>query len=239
MTSVKEDSTAAGRIGGPAAPKVSALGRVIAAAVPILVMPGVVACGTTATAPAKPVEAAPENAFPEAAPEEVAEQVVSASENAYRALGLQRTIPRSEHSRPPGARTVNTLYSGPCYRPGEGSLHDRPVGGAYQISHIWALDRVPSSTVRPALDRLRDHLKSTGWRITSYAKPYDDTWEMNAVRDDAASAGGARHHHVFWYGDRQRLEGETSSSCTHAPLWKESDGQPGEHLTAPTTFPRA
>ncbi|GCD44600.1 hypothetical protein [Streptomyces paromomycinus] len=244
MTTVQHDSTAAGRGGTPAAPKASPLRRAIAAAVPVLVVLGAAACGTAAPAPEKPVEAdpekaVPEKAVPEAAPEEVAERVVSTSEDTYRALGLRRTIPKSEHSRPPGTRTVNTLYSDPCYRPGEGSLHDRPVDGAYQIRHIWALDRVPPGTVRPALDRLRDHLKNTGWRITSDAKPYDDTWEMNAVRDDATSDGGAGHHHIFWYGDRQRLEGETSAPCARAPRWKEGDGRPGEHLTAPATFPRA
>ncbi|MEV5593267.1 hypothetical protein [Streptomyces sp. NPDC052496] len=151
MTTAREDRTGTGRTGPRTAPKVSALGHVIAAAVPVLVMPGAAACSTDE--PAAPRE------YAEVVPGTMAERVLSASEDAYRPLGLRRTIPGSRRGEP-GPRTASTLFSNPCHRIGAASAEDPPVDGAYRLSHHWTLDRVPWSKARPALERLRDRLNA-------------------------------------------------------------------------------
>ncbi|MFH8749189.1 hypothetical protein ACH4GK_21085 [Streptomyces rimosus] len=209
--------------------KAAALGCGVMAALPVLLVLGVVALVMFESA-------VPED-YAEVAPEKMAERVVSTSEDAYRAMGLHRAIPRGEQRTEAGGRTVNRLDSGLCYPGGWESLEDRSVKGAYQLSHDWELDRVPAKAALPALERLRDHLKDTGWRVTRYGKSVNDEWEVDAERDGDTSDDGVVRQSVTWFENGQRLHGGNTGPCAYEPGWKEDDGPPGRPVEAPAVFP--
>ncbi|GKQ36688.1 hypothetical protein [Streptomyces sp. A012304] len=161
--------------------------------------------------------------FPRVAPEEMAARAVDRSREAYDVLGFTRTIPPGVEEL--GVSTENTLSSGYCYR---GGMTDETVDGAYRMSHEWALDDVPAEQAVPALRRLHDHLKKTGWEISSYRENVSgDYWSLFASRSD-----GEERVSFQWYADRDYFSGDASTSCAVDPGWKKGDlGLAGENLT--------
>ncbi len=209
--------------------KSAALGCGFLAALPVLLVLGVVLVIM--------VESAVPEDYAKVTPEKMAEQVVSTSEDAYRAMGLRRRIPRGEQRTGTGGRTVNTLTSGFCYPGGWESVKDHSVDGAYSLSHAWELDQVPAKVALPALKRLRDHLKDTGWRIRDYGKTVNDEWEVRAERDEETSDDGVVRQSVTWYENDQRLSGGYAGPCAYDPGWRKGDGLAGTQVRAPAVFP--
>ncbi|MFE0456704.1 hypothetical protein ACFW2D_36560 [Streptomyces sp. NPDC058914] len=168
--------------------------------------------------------------FPRVAPEETASRAVDRSRDAYDVLGFTRTIPPGV--RELGVSTENTLHSDYCYR---GGLTDETVDGAYRVSHGWALDDVTAERAVPGLRRLHEHLRDTGWDISSYRKDASGDWSLFVSRSD-----GEERMSFHWYADRDYFTGGASTPCAVDPAWRQGDDEPaGDDLEPPVFGPSA
>lgn len=155
--------------------------------------------------------------FPRVKPETMAHRVSGYSQDAFAALGLHRTLEPNAYDMKKGIE--NTLDSDYCYPDGLESIADEPEKGAYRIYHHWSLGEVSKSEGTAALRRLRDHLKTKGWRVTQFeddARRHERTLE--AERD-----GGYQISLAYRRVD-QRLAGGSAAPCATNPDWKESEG---------------
>ncbi|MDR6974773.1 hypothetical protein J2X68_001451 [Streptomyces sp. 3330] len=169
--------------------------------------------------------------FPRVAPEERVDRTVDRSREAYDVLGFTRTIrPGVEQL---GVSTENTIGTDHCYR---GGLTDEFIGGAYRVSHSWALDHVTAEQAIPGMRRLRDHLEDTGWDVTTYRENVSgDLWDLFASRAD-----GDERVSFQWFADREYFTGGASTPCAVDPDWRQGDDEPaGEELRAPDFGPSA
>ncbi|OIJ87767.1 hypothetical protein BIV25_38075 [Streptomyces sp. MUSC 14] len=169
---------------------------------------------------------------PRIAPEDMASRAFQRSQEAYDVMGFKRTVePGVEHI---GVSTRNTFSSGFCYDGGLTGLEDKTVDGAYQMSHRWALDHVPASQAVSGLRRLRQHLKDSGWEVTSYREGGKaKSWDLYVQRDD-----GDELMSFTWYPDREYFTGGATVPCAYDPEWKHGDvGPSGDRQTPPTLGP--
>ncbi|MFI2430649.1 hypothetical protein [Streptomyces sp. NPDC018693] len=149
--------------------------------------------------------------FPRTAPEDMANRVFQHSQEAYDTLGFDRILrPAPER---PGTSPENTFSSAYCWDNGPLGLDDKTVDGAYQLSHSWALDQVPASRATPALRRLHQHLRNTGWKITEYREGAgNQDWTLRAQRDD-----DAERMSFTWYPDRAYFTGGATPPAPTTP----------------------
>ncbi|MFI6037447.1 hypothetical protein ACIBBD_25380 [Streptomyces sp. NPDC051315] len=165
--------------------------------------------------------------FPRAAPEEMASRALDRSQEAYDVLGFTRTIPPGVEDV--GVSPENTLHSGFCYA---GGMADETVDGVYALSHSWALDDVPAGQAVPGLRRLHEHLKDTGWDITSYRENVSgDYWDLYASRSD-----GEERMSFQWFADRDYFTGGASTPCALDPGWRQGDDEPAGDVLWPPDF---
>jgi hypothetical protein len=168
--------------------------------------------------------------FPRVAPEEMASRAVERSQEAYDVLGFTRTIEPGVEDV--GVSPENTLGTDYCYR---GGLTDETVDGVYRMSHSWALDDVTAELAVPGLRRLHEHLKDTGWDISSYRKDASGDWSLFASRSDGDERVSFR-----WFADRAYFTGGASTPCALDPAWQQGDDEPaGDSLEPPVFGPSA
>lgn len=86
----------------------------------------------------------------------------------------------------------------------------------YSISVISWMDLPGSVDVRAALVRLRDVLKSSGWRIVSFEQPGGASWELKAESPDKGY-GGIIDGPGGGADGRQRIGVTFSSPCFRHP----------------------
>ncbi|WP_369354827.1 hypothetical protein [Streptomyces sp. cg2] len=167
--------------------------------------------------------------LPRVAPKDMAGRALERSQEAYTTMGFQRTIsPGVDHL---GVSTQNTFSSSFCYDGGLLGLEDKTIDGAYRMSHNWALDHVPASQAVPGLRRLHQHLKDTGWKITSYRDGEKGDWDLFVQRDD-----GTERMSFTWFPDRQYFTGDATVPCAYDPAWKNGDVGPAGDNQKPPAF---
>ncbi|MGW7366775.1 hypothetical protein ACWGI8_25880 [Streptomyces sp. NPDC054841] len=153
-----------------------------------------------------------DSVYPDVKPEKMADRISAYSQDAYAALGIDRTIE-------PGyvdVFTNNTYGSDYCYPDGLLSIADDPVKGAYRLHHSWTLGKVSKTEALTALRRLREHLTKEGWRITEYGEDQrTEEWSLKAERD------GGYGTRVTWEGEFQRLRGGSGGPCATDPDWSD------------------
>jgi hypothetical protein len=170
--------------------------------------------------------------FPRVAPEDMATRAFQRSQAAYDIVGFQRAVKPGVDDI--GVSTENTFDSGFCHYGGLLGMADKTVDGAYQMSHDWALDHVPARQAVPGLRRLHQHLKNTGWKVTSYREgTKGKDWELFVQRDD-----GAELMSFTWFPDRKYFIGGAAVPCAYDPAWKTGDlGPAGDDQTPPVLRP--
>ncbi|MBT2526858.1 hypothetical protein J7E91_15845 [Streptomyces sp. ISL-99] len=207
------------------APRVVGIGCAAVIAVPLLVILGYAITYSVQ-------RSTPED-YPRMAPEEMGRRVAGNSQEAYTALGFNRVVPQT------GEDSENYTASSYCYPGGLESIADQSVDGAYRLYHRWALDNVPKNEALPALRRLREHLKDSGWRITDYGQSKDaNEWNLQAQRGGHSEDGGDYEVSFSWNANRQSFTGGSGAPCAYDPQWKKSDPLPGTELEPPGLTPR-
>ncbi|MFH8562425.1 hypothetical protein [Streptomyces sp. NPDC017988] len=168
--------------------------------------------------------------FPRVAPEEMADRALQRSQEAYTAMGFQRTIDPGVEDI--GVSTENTFGSDFCYDGGLLGLADETVDGAYAMSHRWALDHVPASQAVPGLRRLHRYLKDEGWNVTSYREgERGGSWDLFVQRDD-----GDERMSFTWYPDREYFTGGATVPCAYDPEWETGHVGPAGDDQRPPAF---
>ncbi|MFI1437185.1 hypothetical protein [Streptomyces lydicus] len=170
--------------------------------------------------------------FPRVAPKDMAARAFQRSQDAYDVMGFKRTVKPGVEKI--GVSTENTFDSGFCYDGGMLGLEDKTVDGAYRLSHSWALDHVPASQAASGLRHLRQHLKDSGWKVTSFREGgRGQDWDLFVQRDD-----GAERMSFTWFPDREYLTAGATVPCAYDPAWKAGDSGPaGDHETPPVLRP--
>ncbi|MEU9789643.1 hypothetical protein AB0E27_03310 [Streptomyces sparsogenes] len=156
--------------------------------------------------------ASTDSTYPDVDPEKTARRLSGYSQDAYAALGIDRTLEGGYVDD----STHNTFGSNDCYPDGLFSFADPPVDGAYRLYQRWTLSKVRKADALPALRGVRDRLKAKGWRVTGYGRnKQTEEWSVEAERD------GGYTIHVTWEPEFQRLSGFVSASCAMDPGWPE------------------
>ncbi|MGG7569134.1 hypothetical protein [Streptomyces sirii] len=205
MIESKARSGAALRAGG--------IGCAVAVLLPVLLIGGVFLIFS--------IERATPEGYPDVKPESMARRVTGYSKGAFAALGLDRTLQSNVYDMRKGDE--NTLDSDFCYPDGLESITDQAEEGAYRLYHRWSVGKVAPREGSSALRSLRDHLTSTGWRITE-----SGVSEQRHERTLKAERDGGYTIALTWEADRRRLSGGSSAPCATNPGWKESDGRYAE-----------
>ncbi|MFK4224079.1 hypothetical protein [Streptomyces sp. NPDC019890] len=188
----------------------------------LIAMPVLLVLGLVITYQAE--RATPED-YPRVAPEEMMRRATSRSQEAYEVLGFDRAVPPGVVKL--GVGTENYLSTDDCYPGGLEGMADEPVDGAYRLFHGWALDKASEQEALPALRRLRDHLKDTGWRIKEYGESQTgDEWNLRAERDGRSGDDGNETQHFNWRAEDQRFSGSSGMPCAY-----ESEETYGDPLT--------
>ncbi|MGW0122277.1 hypothetical protein [Streptomyces sp. NPDC003327] len=168
--------------------------------------------------------------YPRVAPEEMANRAFQRSREAYGILGFTRTIAPGVEKI--GVSTENTFGASSCYDGGLLGLADETVDGASSMSHRWALDHVPADRAVAGLRRLHQHLKDTGWEVTSYREgERGRDWDLFVQRDD-----GEERMSFTWYADREYFTGGASAPCAYDPEWTPGDPGPAGENEHPPAF---
>ncbi|MEU5023705.1 hypothetical protein [Streptomyces milbemycinicus] len=163
------------------------------------------------------IERATPEDYPELKPEVTAHRITGYSQNAFAALGLDRTLEPNVYDMRAG--NENILDSEYCYPDGLESIADEPEKGAYRMYHNWMVGKVGKRQGLAALRRVRARLEATGWHIKEFGEDRQiREWTVRAERD-----GGYRLS-VTWEADSERLRGGTGASCATDPDWTEEDG---------------
>ncbi|MEU9010989.1 hypothetical protein AB0D12_14650 [Streptomyces sp. NPDC048479] len=174
------------------------------------------------------VERATPEDYPSVAPEEMMRRATVRSQNAYEVLGFDRVVPPGVVEI--GAGTENYLSTDFCHPGGLEGMADDPVDGAYGLYHGWALDKVSEKEALPALRRLHDHLKDTGWHISEYGEfQTGDEWNLRAERDGRAGDGGNETLSFTWRAEDQRFSGGSGMPCAYDPKKAYGDSLTGVH----------
>ncbi|MFE2679743.1 hypothetical protein [Streptomyces hygroscopicus] len=176
--------------------------------------------------------ASPDSTYPDVDPEKRARRLSGYSQDAYAALGIDRTVEGGYVD----VDNHNTYDSNYCYPDGLFSFADPPVEGAYQLIHGWSIGKVDRAEALPALRRVRDHLKAEGWRITRFGKDEQlEEWSVKAERDGGFSTG------ITWEAEFRRLGGGSGGPCAMDPDTSQEKDEPYESYGKPelNSFPPA
>ncbi|MBW8092355.1 hypothetical protein IGW14_31370 [Streptomyces hygroscopicus subsp. hygroscopicus] len=176
--------------------------------------------------------ASTDSTYPDVDPEKRARRLSGYSQDAYAALGIDRTVEGGYID----VDNHNTYDSNYCYPDGLFSFADPPVEGAYQLIHGWSIGKVDRAEALPALRRVRDHLKAEGWRITRFGKDEQlEEWSVKAERDGGFSTG------ITWEAEFRRLGGGSGGPCAMDPDTSQEKDEPYESYGKPelNSFPPA
>ncbi|GHJ31275.1 hypothetical protein TPA0910_57080 [Streptomyces hygroscopicus subsp. sporocinereus] len=176
--------------------------------------------------------ASTDSTYPDVDPEKRARRLSGYSQDAYAALGIDRTVEGGYVD----VDNHNTYDSNHCYPDGLFSFADPPVEGAYQLIHGWSIGKVDRAEALPALRRVRDHLKAEGWRITRFGKDEQlEEWSVKAERDGGFSTG------ITWEAEFRRLGGGSGGPCAMDPDTSQEKDEPYESYGKPelNSFPPA
>ncbi|WP_145987757.1 hypothetical protein [Streptomyces hygroscopicus] len=181
--------------------------------------------------------ASTDSTYPDVDPEKRARRLSGYSQDAYGALGIDRTLEGGYVD----VFTNNTFGADDCYPDGLFSFADPPVDGAYRLYQEWTLSKVRKADALPGLRGVRDRLKAKGWHVTEYGKNEQiEEWSVEAERD------GGYAMKVSWEPEYQRLSGFVSASCAMDPGWpekkreqEEEDGYSGSYDGPTLNFPPA
>ncbi|MDN3053382.1 hypothetical protein PH213_02220 [Streptomyces sp. SRF1] len=176
--------------------------------------------------------ASTDSTYPDVDPEKRARRLSGYSQDAYAALGIDRTVEGGYVD----VDNHNTYDSNYCYPDGLFSFADPPVEGAYQLIHGWSIGKVDRAEALPALRRVRDHLKAEGWRITRFGKDEQlEEWSVKAERDGGFSTG------ITWEAEFRRLGGGSGGPCAMDPDTSQEKDEPYESYGKPelNSFPPA